>query len=89
MSRNKMDFEMVKGKAEKCKACRKKEAHFLRDYFFLPVAPPFDNMEKRAAMIGGSGEFMYVKVKQCKRCRFLEMYSATREEEVQYARKEE
>ena len=56
------------------------------DYFFLPVAPPFDTVEKREATLGGSGQFMYVKVKQCKRCHFLELYQPTREEEIQYAK---
>ena len=81
-----MEFEIAKGKAQKCKACGKRQAHFLSDYFFLPVAPPFDTVEKREATLGGSGQFMYVKVKQCKRCHFLELYQPTREEEIQYAK---
>ncbi|MCZ6648667.1 MAG: hypothetical protein O7B30_05455 [Thaumarchaeota archaeon] len=78
-----MEFERVKGKAEKCKSCGKDEAKFLKDYLFLlPVAAPDTGKEIR---FGGRGEFMHVKVKQCKRCNFLEMYQATLEEQNEYA----
>jgi len=81
-----MEFEIAKGKAQKCKACGKRQAHFLSDYFFLSVAPPFDSVEKRETTLGGSGQFMYVKVKQCKRCRFVELYSPSSEEVAEYAK---
>jgi len=76
-----MEFERVKGKAEKCKSCGKNEANFLRHYFLFPVASPDTGKEIR---FGGRGEFMHVKVKQCKRCNFLEMYQATLEEQNEY-----
>ena len=81
-----MDFEIVKGKPIKCRACGKKEAYFLRDFFILHSGPPPDSIENRITTIGDSGEFMYLKVKQCKRCRFVDLYSATDEEVNQYAK---
>ncbi len=81
-----MEFEIVKGKAIKCKACGKKEAYFLRDYFFLQSGPPPDSSDKRKTTLSNSGEFMYVKVKQCKRCRFVELYSPSSEEVAEYAK---
>ena len=81
-----MEFEMVKGKAMKCKACGKKQAYFLRDFFILQLGPPPDSIDRRKMTLSSSGEFMYVKVKQCKRCRFLDLYSPTEEELDQYTK---
>jgi len=81
-----MDFEMVKGKAEKCKNCGEEEARFLSDYFLLQVAPPSESTEKQEADLHGSGGYLSVKVKQCKRCHFLELYQPTDEELIEYAK---
>jgi len=81
-----MEFEMLKGKPIKCTACGKKEAYFLRDFFILRSGPPPDSIEKGRTTLSDSAELMYVKVKQCKRCRFLGLYSPTKEELNQYAK---
>lgn len=61
----------------------------MRDYFYVEHAPPPTNIERKQVRLSHKGgELMYLKVKLCRKCRHVELYSPTTEELTAYGEKE-
>lgn len=81
------EIELIKGKPEKCMACGKKELGTLRDYYYLKQSPPPDTPGGEVRL-GPRGFMTILKMKECQRCRYVQLYSLTEEEEIRFTEKE-